>query len=145
MLALMATDGRMVDSLIDSVARVTDSETLTTLVMALGAMKSRESIPCLARILGAPGIDTATARAAVMSLGVLTNRQFELSDDPRSSALDWLQLNGYRSVPMESEPASLPSPESSALPGDLVHIQVHAPLPDESLKVVEASVVETWE
>jgi hypothetical protein len=143
-LALMGTDARVVDSFISSVAEATDSDTVTTLVMALGALANPLSIPCLARILGARGISVATVEAAVTSLGVLTHRQFDLDDDPRAAALHWLQMNGYKSVTVQS---SLPEPrsESAVLPGGLVHIQIQVPQTDEDCEPIAASTEETRE
>jgi hypothetical protein len=128
-LALMGGDSRVVDSLISSIARATDSETVTALVVALGATESPRSIPCLARILAAPGLDAPMVQATVMSLVALTKRRFDQSDNPRAAAAHWLQLNGYMSVPFRSGPPASP-------PGGLVNIQLQTPQPDETREVI---------
>jgi hypothetical protein len=144
-IALMGSDGRVVDSLTESVANATDAETTEALAVALGATENQLSIPCLARILGAPGVDGATAQAALTSIAALTNQRFEDSANPKAAALDWLRVNGYRSAPIESRPHPGPAAEETTPPGGLVHIEVQMPPQDEGREVIRASTEEIKE
>jgi len=135
----MGGDSRVVDSLTSSVARATDAEKVTALVVALGATENLRSIPCLARILVAPGLDATMAQAAVMSLVALTKRRFDQSDNPRAAAAHWLQVNGYMSVPIRSAPipsAPIRSGPPPSPPGGLVNIHLQTPQTDETPEVI---------
>jgi hypothetical protein len=144
-ISLMGGDARVVYSLTESVAGATDAETTRALAVALGATENPLAIPCLARVLGAAGVDAATAQAALTSISALTNQRFEDSTNPKAAALDWLQENGYRSAPIESRPHPGPASEKAILPGGLVHIQVQMPPQDEGREVIRASTEEIKE
>jgi hypothetical protein len=144
-ISLLGGDARVVDSLTKSVASATDAETTRALVVALGATENLLAIPCLARILGAPGVDGATAQAALTSVAALTNQRFGESTNPKAAALDWLRENGYRSAPFESRPHPAPASEKAILPGGLVHIRVQMPPQDEVREVIRASTEEIKE
>jgi hypothetical protein len=144
-ISLMGGDARVVDSLTESVASATDAETTKALAVALGATENPLAIPCLARMLGAPGVDRATTQAALTSVATLTNQRFEESTNPKAAALDWLRENGYRPAPIESQTHSAPASETTILPGGLVHIQVQMPPQDEGREVIRASTEEIKE
>jgi hypothetical protein len=144
-ISLMGGDARVVDSLAESVASATDAETTTALALALGATENPLAIPWLARILGAPAVDSATAQAALTSISDLTSERFEDSTDPKAAALDWLQVNGYPSAPIDSPPHPGPASENTILPGGLVHIQVQMPPQDAGREVIRASTEEIKE
>jgi hypothetical protein len=139
-LSLMGGDTQVTDSLIDSIASATDLDTVTALVTALGATRNTRSVPYLARILRAPGIDEATLKAAVASLGQLINRQLGETDEPYVAALGWLAENGYESVPVVE--ASAPE---NPVPGGLVHVQMRTSRHAEHRRVTRASAEEAKE
>jgi hypothetical protein len=95
MLALMGGEDQVVDFLIASIAGATDAGTANTLIIALGATANPRGIPYLARILSAPGIDVTIMRSTIESIGLLSNRKFDYSEDPFAAAAKWLKTNGY--------------------------------------------------
>ena len=139
-LALMGGDIQVTDSLVESIATATDLDTVTALVTALGATRNTRSVPYLARILRAPGIDDGTMRAAVASLGQLINRPLGDTVDPFVAAVTWLAENGYESVPVVEA-----SPPENPVPGGLVHVQTHTSRHAEHRRVSRASAEEVKE
>jgi hypothetical protein len=87
---------QLVDSLIASLCRATDSESVADLTVALGEMRNSRAIPVLRSVLDSGVADTGTKCLAVASLGMLAQRRFDRSDDPEKAARAWLDANGHR-------------------------------------------------
>lgn len=79
-----------VDEVLAALRTETDLQVIDTLVGALGAMRSREALPVLARMLRDPSTDGDTQWQVACSIGRIAGRRFDRKPDPVVAALDWL-------------------------------------------------------
>lgn len=64
-------------------------------IVALGAMKNKEAIPALAKLVRDDAADVDTRWTAMQPLGKLARRRFDRTDDPAAAAVAWLDSHGY--------------------------------------------------
>ena len=69
----------------------TQDQARDAVVLALGALRSREAIPALARLIRTAETDGDTRRCAVESLGRIVGRRFDRQTDPEAAAVNWLE------------------------------------------------------
>ena len=74
----------------------TDQLVLDSLLGALGALRSRDSIPMLARYINDDSVDPDTRDNAACSLGLIVRKRFDKSERGTvRAACEWLASNGY--------------------------------------------------
>jgi hypothetical protein len=70
-------------------------ETLDTLVLVVGKMKNKRSIPALAILVRDTTLNGDSRHGAVEALGTLVRKRFDKQSDPIAAAITWLDTNGY--------------------------------------------------
>jgi hypothetical protein len=105
----MGRRDQLVDSLIASLPQGTDLGTVESITMVLGEMMNPRAIPILIEVLDSPNTDANTKRQAITSLGRLVQRRFDRAEDPEAATCEWLETNGYRSVPTADQ-ETVPEP-----------------------------------
>lgn len=84
----------VLDSLLQALDQETDQVATDSILVALGAMKNKEAIPTLARIIRDDSIDGDTRHTATDSLGKIARKRFTSNDEPIGPAVEWLSKKG---------------------------------------------------
>jgi hypothetical protein len=94
-LAEVGKDSSAVEHVLQALASETDIAARDSLILALGALKSRVAIPVLADVIRNEATDGDTRWTAVESLGRIVHRRFLNQAQPVQAALEWLDKH-YR-------------------------------------------------
>jgi HEAT repeat protein len=84
-------DPRIVDHLLVAVESETDVQALDSIVMALGELRDKRSVPALARLFRDPRIDGDSRSLVVHSLGQVVRHRFDKQADPEAAVGAWLE------------------------------------------------------
>ena len=93
-LGTVGKDPEVVQALVATLENEVDQQARDSIIVALGALRSREAIPTLARIVRNDSEDGDTRFTALQSLGQIAGKRFDRREDPYAAALTWLDRHG---------------------------------------------------
>lgn len=85
----------VVEELITALENESTLQAEDSIIIALGAMRTKAAIPVLAKLLRRSDVDGDTAWTAAEALGRIVRRRFAKETDARKAAQSWLDRHGY--------------------------------------------------
>jgi hypothetical protein len=93
-LASLREQPGVVDALLKSLDDAGSDEARDTMIGALGALRAKDAIPALARMLRDERTNPDTRWNVAEALGAIARRPFHRESDPVAAALEWLSSKG---------------------------------------------------